>query len=172
LTAAVVVNYRTGKNPKTGEERLEPIPDNELRQIENLVREAMGYNGERGDSLSVANAPFTPEVSKAEAVVFWKEPENVTLGLQIMQYLLIAGVIFAIYFMMIRPTLRVMFPPPPKPVVQTAEAAEWGGDADEGATHMGVDSFAAKIEKVRGIAATDPKIVANMLNDWLGVNTQ
>ncbi|MCL2075458.1 MAG: flagellar M-ring protein FliF [Betaproteobacteria bacterium] len=169
LTAAVVVNYRPSKNPRTGEERMEPFPENELRQIENLVREAMGYNGERGDSLSVANAPFTPEVGRTEERAFWKEPENVTLGLKIMQYLVIAGIIFAIYFVMIRPALRAMSQLLPKPTKETrSESAEW--DDEEEASRAEIDNFTAKLERAREIAATDPKIVANTINDWLGAN--
>jgi flagellar M-ring protein FliF len=30
-----------------------------MKQINELVREAMGFNKERGDTISVANAPFT-----------------------------------------------------------------------------------------------------------------
>ncbi|MCL2022089.1 MAG: flagellar M-ring protein FliF [Betaproteobacteria bacterium] len=174
LSAAVVVNYRVGQNPKTGVEKLDPIPENELRQIENLVREAMGYSSARGDSLSVVNAPFTPEISAAEERVFWKEPENVTRGLAIMQYLVIAGIIFAIYFVMLRPVLRAMFPPPPKPTEGAAtDKGSWsteGEEDEEGAARVEIDEFAAKLEKARKIAATDPRIVANMIKDWLNAN--
>jgi len=176
LTAAVVVNYKMGTNPETGKEELMPLPENDLKKIENLVREAMGYNGERGDSLSVASAPFTEGEGKAEAQAFWKAPENVTRGLEIMQYLVIAAIIFAIYFVMIRPVVRAMFPPP-KPAEEIgAEAgaegrtAPWQQDEEKSAQREEIDSFAAKLERARQIAATDPKIVANMINDWLGLN--
>ncbi|HNE41883.1 MAG TPA: flagellar basal-body MS-ring/collar protein FliF, partial [Rhodocyclaceae bacterium] len=58
LSAAVVVNHRqeTGKDGKSA---VKPLPEAEMKQINDLVREAMGFSKERGDTLSVANAPFT-----------------------------------------------------------------------------------------------------------------
>jgi flagellar M-ring protein FliF len=179
LSAAVVVNYRMGKDPKSGQERPEPLTENELKQIHDLVREAMGYNEARGDSLSVANASFTPETNAESALPIWKEPENVARGLEIMKYVVIASIIFAIYFVMIRPILRVMFPPPPEqPEKSTQESGSGGeearrfteGSEEEMERQTELDSFSAKLEKAREIAQSDPKIVANMIKDWMGVN--
>ena len=56
LSVAVVVNYRAGRRrPKA---KLEPLTEQELAQITDLAREAMGFNKERGDTLNVVNAPF------------------------------------------------------------------------------------------------------------------
>ncbi|MDR0528437.1 MAG: flagellar M-ring protein FliF [Zoogloeaceae bacterium] len=183
LSAAVVVNYRMVKDAKTGEEKQEALPESELQQIHNLVREAMGFNSARGDALSVANAPFTPEIKTESGEPIWKNPENVARGLEVMKYLVIAGILFLIYFLMIRPVLRAMFPPPPPPPEESAVAG--GGetasaaDASESAAESSeeelalrheLDSFAAKLEKARDITRSDPKITANMIKDWLGLN--
>ena len=64
LSAAVVVNQRKDLD-KNGQPVNKPIPDAEMKQINELVREAMGFNKERGDTISVANAPFTA-VDKSE----------------------------------------------------------------------------------------------------------
>lgn len=57
LSAAVLVNHRKDVD-KTGKQITKALPDTEMKQINELVREAMGFNKERGDSLSVANSPF------------------------------------------------------------------------------------------------------------------
>ena len=55
LSVAIVVNHR--KDPS----KPKPIPLSaaELQQITDLAREAMGFSRERGDTLNVANVPFT-----------------------------------------------------------------------------------------------------------------
>ncbi|GHU42264.1 flagellar M-ring protein [Betaproteobacteria bacterium] len=179
LTAAVVVNYRMGKD-KNGVEIPEPLPEDQLKQIYNLVREAMGYNEQRGDALSVANLPFTAELkADGDGVPLWKDPETVARGMDILKYLVIAGILFAIYFIMMRPVLRSMFPPPPKPEEDEAEghgAAHVYGEAEEEGEEEGehepteLDNYAAKVEKAKEIAQTDPKVVADMIKDWMGLN--
>jgi flagellar biosynthesis/type III secretory pathway M-ring protein FliF/YscJ len=48
----VVVNYKTLADGK-------PLPLTEqMKQIEDLTREAMGYSEKRGDTLNVVNSPF------------------------------------------------------------------------------------------------------------------
>ena len=54
LSAAVVLNHR-----KDAKGLVKPIADAELKQINELVKEALGYNKDRGDTVSVANAPFS-----------------------------------------------------------------------------------------------------------------
>ena len=83
-----------------------------MKQINDLVREAMGYSKERGDSISVANAPFTL-IEKTEAdTPLWKDPANIELGRELIKYLLLAGIVAFIYLKIIQPSLKTMFPPP------------------------------------------------------------
>src|SRR5690606_30966859 len=49
LSVAVVVNYRNNDG------ELEPLPAAELDKLNELVKQAMGYSAERGDTLSVIN---------------------------------------------------------------------------------------------------------------------
>jgi flagellar M-ring protein FliF len=58
LTVGVVVNYRRSVDPKTGKVVIKPLTAAEVAQINELVKQAMGYNQARGDTLNVANAPF------------------------------------------------------------------------------------------------------------------
>jgi flagellar M-ring protein FliF len=58
LTTAVVVNYRTVL--KDGTPTTEPLSKEELDNINNLVRQAMGFTESRGDAL-VINSPFVSE---------------------------------------------------------------------------------------------------------------
>jgi flagellar M-ring protein FliF len=180
LTAAVVVNYRLVKD-KNGVEAPAPLPADELQKIHDVVREAMGYDEKRGDALSVANVPFSQDVAaEGGGIPLWKDPENVARGMDILKYLVIAGILFAIYFIMLRPVLHSMFPPH-KPEGEAAEGRgahgrsgwdEEGEIGEEEGEHepTELDNFAAKVEKAKKIAQTEPKIVADMIKDWMGLN--
>jgi flagellar M-ring protein FliF len=58
LSAAVVVNHRTVVD-RNGKETTVAIPPEQLEQMSALVRETIGFNRERGDSVNLVNAVFT-----------------------------------------------------------------------------------------------------------------
>ena len=178
LSAAVVLNHRKDVD-KAGKPITKPIPDAEMKQINELVREAMGFTRERGDSLSVANAPFTAIDKSESELPIWKDPENVSFLKDILKYLLIAGIVAFLYLKVIQPTLKTMFPPPEsdKPGAGEGEGGLFGAggvsggaeEGEEGAT-VHIDHFAVKVQKARDLAAKDPKAIANMIKDWMGSN--
>src|SRR5574343_1022994 len=110
LSAAVVVNHRKDVD-KNGKPITKPLGDTEMKQINDLVREAMGYSKERGDTLSVANAPFTAVDKSENELPIWKDPENLSFLKDIVKYLLIAGIVAFLYLKVIQPSLKTMFPP-------------------------------------------------------------
>ncbi|MDR3158170.1 MAG: flagellar M-ring protein FliF [Zoogloeaceae bacterium] len=174
LTAAVVVNYRMIKD-KSGAEKPGPLPEEEIEKIRNLAREAMGYNEARGDSLSIANVSFTAEAqAEGAGIPLWKDPETIARGMDILKYVVIAGILFAIYFVMLRPVLRAMRPPEDKAESAAdgkdeSAASEFRADGGEGVSEE-LNSFAAKVDKAKELAQGDPKVVANMIKDWMGLN--
>lgn len=175
LTAAVVVNHRKDVDAKTGKDITKPLADNEMKQINDLVREAMGFSQERGDSISVANAPFAAVEKEEIGLPVWKDPERLlSLGKEPLQYLLIAAIIAFLYFKIIQPALKTMFPPPPK----GSEAAAAGtaghlaafGEEGEEEENVEIDHYAIKVQKARDLAQNDAKAVANIIKEWMGAN--
>lgn len=177
LSAAMVINHRReiGKNGQTTNK---PLPDAEMKQINELVREAMGFNKERGDTISVANAPFTTVDKIENELPVWKDPENISYAKDLIKYLLIAAVIAFLYFKIIQPSLKTMFHLPEKDDKQAREdglANVFGGAGDrlpgetgeDGATDVRIDHYAIKVQKARDAAQTDPKAVASILKDWM-----
>ena len=73
VAAAVVVNYKPAIMDKDGTvvEPAAPYSPEEMQQINNIVRDAVGFVEKRGDTVSVANIAFAPEV--AEKVPFYKD---------------------------------------------------------------------------------------------------
>ncbi len=181
LSAAVVLNHRK-EIDKNGKPISKPISEPEMKQINELVREAMGFSKERGDSISIANAPFTASDKSETEMPIWKDPENISYARDILKYLLIAGIIAFLYMKVIQPSLKTMFPPPKEGGDHAAHVGEGlggpgfgGGEergeaGEDGATEVHIDHYAVKIRKARELAEKDPKAVANIIKDWMGAN--
>lgn len=97
LTAAVVVNYLPDKegNPAA-------LTTAQMDQINQLVKEAMGFSAQRGDSLSVINSPFT-RADDDVAVPFWKQPGILDLGLQGGRWLFLILVAWLLWHKAVQP---------------------------------------------------------------------
>ncbi len=164
LSVAVVVNHRTETGPN-GQVQTVPLSDEELARITNLVREAVGYNPTRGDTINVASSAFT--ATQGEQIPIWKDPEVIELGKNGLQYVFIALIIAFVYFAIIRPLLRTVMPPPePK----TAEEEDEEADEDaivELSAAADADSYEAKLQRARELAHTDPKLVADLIKQWM-----
>ncbi|MFZ2267903.1 MAG: flagellar basal-body MS-ring/collar protein FliF [Azonexus sp.] len=175
LSAAVVINHRKDVG-KDGKPITKALPEAELKQINDLVREAMGYSKERGDTLSIANSPFTVSEKSDAELPIWKDPENVSYIKDIIKYLLLAGIVAFLYLKIIQPTLKTMFPS--KAEREAAATAAGVTNAlghitiagEEGEDNVRINHYAAKVQKARDLSQSDPKAVANIIKDWMGTN--
>jgi flagellar M-ring protein FliF len=80
-----------------------PYNAKELDQINNLARDAVGFNERRGDSVSVANIPF-----KVEADVeppFYKQAGVIELSKEFFKFAIILGSLGIIFFGVVKPLL-------------------------------------------------------------------
>ncbi len=171
LNAAVVVNHRK-ETDKAGKAINKPIPEAEMKQINDLVREAMGFNKERGDSLSIANAPFTEAEKNESTQPIWKDPENISYVKDILKYLAIAAIVAFLYLKIIQPSLKLMLSSDSARTVAGAAGhiSIAGLDGEPGEDRVRIDHYGAKVQKARDIAQADPKAVANIIKDWIGAN--
>ncbi|MDR2187390.1 MAG: flagellar M-ring protein FliF [Azonexus sp.] len=165
LSAAVVVNYKKD-TAKDGKPITRPLNDDEMKKVSDSIHGAMGFNSERGDTLSIANAPFTETAKTEESLPLWKDPENVAYAKDLGKLLLIAALIALLYFFIIRPTLRTMFPPP----LEEEREARADGEEGEDGVEVQLDSYAVKLQQVRDIAQRDAPAVANIIREWMGTN--
>lgn len=74
LSAAVVVNHKSTTDER-GKTTTTPLSDQQLEKMTALVRETIGFNQERGDSVNLMNAPFAQEKIALLELPFWKQPE-------------------------------------------------------------------------------------------------
>ncbi len=78
LSAAVVVNYQSSE--EKGKTITKALTPEQIEQMTALVRETIGFNKERGDSVNLMNAPFQVDVTPVTEVPLWKQPETVELA--------------------------------------------------------------------------------------------
>jgi flagellar M-ring protein FliF len=73
INAAVVINHmtKTDDKGKTSSTALTPA---QIEQMTALVREAVGFNQTRGDSVNLMNAPFVVEKTEVVDVPIWRQP--------------------------------------------------------------------------------------------------
>ncbi|MCA1854672.1 flagellar M-ring protein FliF [Massilia oculi] len=190
LTVGVVVNYRRSIDPKTGKVVVKPLTANEVAQINELVKQAMGYSQNRGDTLNVTNAPFDgvdrPD-DTPPSLDWWRDPANLPLAKEIGKYLLLFAVLAFLYYRILLPLMRPAIKKfdevtavPPDPDEEQAEEEE-DGKAQAGAASPEEEleeqeierrdqGYRANLQMAQDLARQDPRIVANVVKAWLGSN--
>jgi flagellar M-ring protein FliF len=162
LSAAVVVNYRK-TTTKDGKLAISPLSQAELTQINNLVKEAVGFEQQRGDSVNVVNAAFNlPAPEKVEEAPFYQSPGVEAAGLGLAKFLGIAALIWVVVFVVLRPILRELARPP-APIAPTME--EMGETAEMARVQSG---YAQNLATARELARQNPTVVANVVREWVG----
>ena len=161
LSVAVVVNYRKETDAE-GKVEQRPLAAEEIAKINDLVKEAMGYSKERGDTLNVANSPFTE--SEAEVIPetpIWLNPVAWDWGKEIGKHLLIAGLLLYLLMGILRPYLKNI-----EKVRTDAKQAEIAMKAEEEASPTFV-SYEVKLESAKKISAEEPKVTASVIKEWV-----
>jgi flagellar M-ring protein FliF len=188
LSVGVIVNYRRSVDPKTGKVTVRPLTAPEIAQINELVRQAMGYSKERGDTLNVTNAPFEGVDKPADPVVdvpFWKDPENIPLGVRLLKYLVAAVVLAFLWFRVLRPMLRPVFRKIDH-INDDAETEDARVEAEEEKERLEreeleeiaaaepvpesptAQGYRENLAMAKSLAQNDPRVVANVVKAWVG----
>jgi flagellar M-ring protein FliF len=181
LSVAVVVNYMRVVDAK-GHATMQPVPADKLAQVTQLVKDAMGYDQARGDSINVVNSAFTQIVDPDADLPWWRTKDMIAMYKQIATYVGIGAVALFLYFVMVKPALRRAFPPPEpavaalpspdEPVLDgLPSAAAIAAEEEVEGSLVSLESDKAKYERnleyARQIARQDPKIVATVVKSWV-----
>ncbi|CAJ0703759.1 Flagellar M-ring protein [Ralstonia edaphis] len=189
LSVAVVVNYRgDGKTWK-------PLSEAEMTKLNALVKDAVGFDAKRGDSVNVVNSQFSGTLPMAkDDLPLWKQPEMIQYGIQGAKYLALAIGFLILVFAVIRPAIRSMGKKdeaatatfvgregedPNAPIITGAAAS--AGPELEGPAAAGAESeelpdalpqlknndFEKKLETMRRVAQSNPRAVAAVIKQWV-----
>jgi flagellar M-ring protein FliF len=172
LSVAVVIdNLRT--TDKDGKVTETPLSEEQVAKVTTLVRDAVGFDEKRGDSITVVNQGFHTEAAaengegEVEKVPLWEQPMVRDIAK------LAAGLIIVILLLLfiVRPLIKSLTAAP-----RIVAAPVGGGDvappaiaaqlAQGPATAI---AYEQQVAAARGIVQKDPARVAQVVKEW--VNT-
>ena len=167
LSVAVVVNYEKTVDAKKKVD-YKPLSPMELKQINDLVKETMGFNAARGDTLNIVNTAFTaPEADIVPPLPWWKQPEVISMATTIVKDLAIAGIVLYLIMGVIRPALKNL-------KVEAAAAAARAAAAAAVQQQHHVQQISphdeATAEAAKDLARQNPQLVANVIKGWVSGN--
>ena len=178
LTVSVAVNDRSSANPETGLLETLPWSAEELKRLELLVKDSVGFNAARGDSVSVINTPFLGGAQEIGEPEFWRQPWFWEIVKQVLAGLFLLIVIFGV----IRPIVRSLVDRGKQDEVAAIEGELddlgegddlFGDDkvtlagADEFLLPGASDGFERQLDALKGLIAEDPARVAQAFKKWL-----
>lgn len=168
LSVAVVVNNRsvTDKNGKTTSK---PLTEDEKLQITALVKEAMGFDANRGDTLNVLNSAFN--VEKEAPVVeipLWKQPDNIALAKEILKYLLIMAVFILVALKILRPAFNSIVASLQRMENESIAARNSAAVDNSAMQQQSAPDYQRNLDGAKQLAQQDPKLVASVVKQWVG----
>ena len=173
LSVAVAVNHKRplGNDGKPG--KAVPPTSEELKRVNDLVRESVGFNEKRGDTINVATASFVQ--SEAEAIPdtpLWKDPSVIAFAKEAAQYLIFALIAWLVWTKLLKPVFEMFAAAAQRAESERKAAAEAAGVSEiahVGAQH--VRNFDDKLKHARDTAHQEPKLIADLIKEWMGAGT-
>lgn len=172
LSVAVVVDDKVTYD-KSGKANRTPLTEDELNKIDKLVKDAVGFNSERGDKVSIINQSFAQSAPtvELEPEKFYEKAWVQSLAKQGVGLL----VVLMLIFIVLRPLLKSLanISAIKKKYSLQLEQKELehqlanGGMLSSGG-EGGNANPANPIERVRALIAQDPKVAAQVIKKWVG----
>ncbi len=178
LTVAVLIGDRTQTLPD-GKVKKVPLSAPELARVTQLVKDAVGFDSSRGDSVSVVNASLdTPSAAASgdgggfQSPPLWQSPFVWSL-LRIVAGLV---VVLVLVLAVLRPLVRTLIAPMrvgPAGAPQSLPGASPGGAATAALPAAQKEVVTAlsheqQLTQARTLVGQDPKRVAQVVRGWVG----
>lgn len=168
LSVAVAVNHKPGPVKDGVAGKPVPLTAEEIRRIDSLVREAVGFNATRGDSINVAAAGFVASEPETIAELpVWQNPAIVALAKEVAQYAIFILVAFLIWTRMLKPVFAMLAAAAEHARAEEKAAAELAREEGVGGVRHG-PSFDERLKGAREVTQREPKVVAEMVKEWMG----
>lgn len=172
VSAAVVVNYQSAE--EKGKVVPKALTPEQIEQMTALVRETIGYNKERGDSVNLMNAQFQVDSAPQDDTPLWRQPEAVDLarslawpvGMSLFAALVLLG--------LVRPALKALGKPKEIPMAGAqldaleAETPQRPAlPAPKPGEPVPATPEELRLEDARALARQNPIAVANIVKNWV-----
>lgn len=162
LSIALLIDHKptTGED---GETTHVPLTDEELQEVTELAKNAVGFDEARGDTLFVSNQAFVvpPPMEPPEPTPIWKQAWVMDIGKQVLSAIVLLGLGFGL----LKPLLN-----------RLTEPGQWQSlPAAGGVTSVKADDLPANapyqepdpLQLAKNLTQQDPKRVAQVVKDWV-----
>ena len=162
LSVAVLVD---NKAPPTGAGPGEPLTPEEIDSLTDLAMRAVGFDAERGDTISVLNSAFqaVPAVPPVAPPGLLEQPMIWDLARQGV----VAVLVLILALVVVRPMVRQLTTPQPALFGGAIGSSGPGGLAGANTSAALPLSYTERVEAARTVASRDPRQVAQVVRDWV-----
>jgi flagellar M-ring protein FliF len=175
LSVAVVLDDRlvTAADGKT---TAQPLTPEEITRYTQLVKDAIGFDEQRGDRVQLVNASFTT-AGPADAVP--AEPWYASpLFKQLARQGVAVALVLLLVLVVLRPIMRNLFAAPARlPAALPGGAPVAAGDLDRdrvtlssGGAVAALPNYEQHVAIARSVAAQDPKRAAQVVKEWVSAD--
>jgi flagellar M-ring protein FliF len=179
INAAVVVNNQSTTDDK-GKTTSIALTDAQIEKMTALVRETVGFNKDRGDSVNLVNAAFAPEKAELGEVPLWRQPEVVEIARSFAWPLGTLALAALVLLGVIRPAMKSMNQPRALAEVggvdgqgsqldaleaEQPDRPQLGGPASNEPNQISASE--QRLEDARKLTRDNPAAVANIVKAWI-----
>ena len=163
LSIGVLVDNKPAAN---GRGAGTPLTEAELASMTSLVKQAVGFDEMRGDTISVQNSAFQPaaQVQNPPAPAIWDRPQVWSIARQVLG----GALVLALAWFVLRPMMTVLTRP--QPVAQAPAALEYSAQMYPAGAARGMGlplSYEDRMAAARTVAGQDPRQVAQVVRGWV-----
>lgn len=171
VTAAVLVDNIAGAPGKNGKPVERALNAQEIQRIQSLVQQAIGFDAQRGDVVTVVNSPFArqPE-TKSDPLPIWESPR----ARDLLRTLLGGLAVLAVVWFVLRPAFRALTTPKVavKHEPQHIELTDMSDQEEQAVVpaltqerSLARANFEQKVQLARDAVNSDSKRVASVVRD-------
>lgn len=160
----------------------QPLSDEQMSRIEQLVKQAVGFSAERGDTVTVTNIPFVrATVPEVTPIPLWQQPWLLDAARQLGAFLAVALLVLLV----LRPLARALGQAAtrPRPAAQPAAGElALAGAAEAGQGQAGQQAIAspqagvaalpgaqgADPGQLQQLVRQDPRKASHVVRSWIG----
>ena len=185
LSVAVVLDDQA-KIGENGQVTHAPWNAADLERFTRLVQDAVGFDASRGDSVSVINAPFAPNIGEVFDMP-WYQSELFLMAMSGLKQLFPALLILILVWFVLRPVLNNITGGGKQGLAggrdSDVELGEMGGLVGElSADRVSLggpqsillpspsEGYDAQLNAIKGLVAEDPGRVAQVVKDWINAD--
>src|SRR5699024_7997157 len=143
-----------------------PLSYEELAKLERLVEQAIGFDPQRGDTISVINSAFTESDTYSTPV--WENPVYIDLAMKVGRYLLLILAAWLVWRKVLRPIITAQtqqMSVPAGPSTELQEEIDRAAEAKRRASEL--NRYEDNLQAARTLADQDPRAVAMLVRSLM-----